>query len=475
MAHFNPAGVLLAGLHNRCHSLGAQLDLLRVREFPTPLPVKLIEILRESLSSIQQNIDEAHANLVADESTDDIRSDFAPYHTFLESVGGFWLPWLSQSTTESLPHEILPAVESIGDGLIPNSEIGINALSALNYAQREVGRLLRNTLSVLGLEKTLDKVKLRPFIHLYSVSATPPSGALSHCLIGHEMGHSVFAEKGVWKNLKQSIQISKAAVERTVKANRLDPAKLPPDQLFIAQFEELYTYFLRITIEQHTAAWVEELFSDAVAVLLFGPAAISAYSDLVSAEDEPTRPGEIHPPSSMRIQFMYRILVQSDPGLGFKSLWRSRPSNQPQHMPVAIGHFEMQKTLWERYLDMPPIEAQSQEFEEVAKIVKSAERHIIKAALDNVPALVATLSMDIPPSQNIFEEFDGSLKKSVEFAPPLPAIINAGWSEYIRRYSNPSSDQHIGSISGNKLSRFDGWIRKAIEDAHLIERWMDSV
>lgn len=233
---------------------------------------------------------------------------------------GSHIRYVESALTDRLPWQVIPSFEKLVELLRPGAQVMLRPMWHYNYATI-VSDLRDLYLSELQeFEYYLPEVDVEsnivhtlgsPF-HIISFPALERDNILLHSVIGHELGHLVAAQLvEQWKAefLVGAQSDIETATNEEVAKQGVTPEKEP---LLYSQY-----YATRLT-ENSTLClkyWeraIEELLSDVVGAILFGPAALFSTFDIAIQSGFDLRPSErneYYPPWRTRIREVLGVVT----------------------------------------------------------------------------------------------------------------------------------------------------------------------
>jgi hypothetical protein len=226
-----------------------------------------------------------------------------------------WLLDLLASLTKYLDHshsEHTPQglVDLLGDFLKkmdPGAELVVWPDSVRNYSIADLRQPLQHIVAnfVPVPRQAPILALLNHSIKLISFPKACRDDILAHAIFGHELGHPYASEYLGQENGTAAYTTELATVTNRIKSKIASshPKPLSPAELLKRAGPEV-----SLVLEIRKRA-LEELVSDAVGILTFGPAALFAFYDLLNDGDWDALPSgpDLYPPSRMRIRLMREL------------------------------------------------------------------------------------------------------------------------------------------------------------------------
>jgi hypothetical protein len=212
---------------------------------------------------------------------------------------------------------------------------------------------------------------------------------------------------------------------------------------------------------------VEELAADSIALCIFGPAYL--YSFIYFAGPFCATASDTHPPDNLRIQFMCRMLINSNrqDGLAYKNTlsrnsnldyvkqWLSYASLSIKTLPIEAKYRPL----------IPSIRSTIPHIMREAKNLTQKRRYSSRKYSRDIPTLCKNIALGIPPNEIILN-FTTGRSKIVN----AESILNAGWPYLI------SGDSKYADLLGVKdrwkiTERLFNLISKGLEYSEMQDRW----
>lgn len=303
-------------LKRRAHTLRMglfqRLDEICVSDFPTGSPKEVIKLLQDILDKISLQIDSA-----SDEQTLALICQVIHFYcSFLE--------YFDNAHTEQTPRGLVQLLEELMSELSPEAKLLVWPQAIYNYSIRDILPTLLHTTENL-LPENERKILFAPFngpINLISFPRIERDDILVHAVFGHELGHPIAEQylKDEQTNQAYTQHLKDAIVEIDISFSG-EFSALPPAEAFTRK-----EYLTNLMLNVRTRG-LEELVSDCVAVLLFGPSALFALYDIFSTSvglDAPPSFPDLYPPSRYRIRLAKQLMDQE----GYTERLVAQGSNQ---------------------------------------------------------------------------------------------------------------------------------------------------
>ena len=466
----------LEALLELTNAFSDQLSDLKDRVYPSKCPLALVNSLLKSsqvlLDRIQQII--SSSSTAQDGVVEDLLSQASDIYIFIEFFQSYVLPIIRASDSENVPTELVRPLEQIAGYVFPGSNLVISSVPESNYYFSDMSTKVKEFFASLNLDSILTEQQFdtQDIYHL-QLSNNPPSNILSHCLLGHEIGHALYNKNNVDARISPLIQFDDAVVKRIAGSifealvSALSDFQAPP-QMVLQQTKEFIEYSTRFRLPIIAAAWAEEIFSDFIGTGLFGPAYICSLSVFILPFNDIDMPSESHPPSRFRVQSCITALNRSDPGFGYRKLGALKKSAEydalirpwsevvtsTYHRPTE----DLYKTVFNLVLNIKDdiiLEAKSQ-------LSTNAFSHSHFYA--EVPQLRNRLIDWLPPNE--YQPNTGGQFHT----PSIQAIFNSGWLSYLEDM-NRLLDLFPDFSELVTRKKFYQLIAKGIELSNIQGRW----
>jgi hypothetical protein len=211
--------------------------------------------------------------------------------------------------------------------------------------------------------------------------------------------------------------------------------------------------------------WVKELCSDAIGILLFGPALFFAAAHLLTSFIHMDKSSETHPPPRLRVRLMMRMLKQ------FYSVdkWKaelqafSRDWDDVSASQIPGGNFYDQvalETISDAVLDL---------IAEAGSRAISVDKRYTTEKFDRDVATLAPFFLNhIPPGET------GPYGRGT--AVELASVINAGWHVYLCDFETFRKSLHPkdGETRFTAATKLHELVLKALEISEMKTAWEEA-
>lgn len=275
-----------------------RLDELSVSDYPAATPNQVIKFLLDFLGVIDAEIGKAA-------SEDKLRA----LSQICQSLGVF-IQWLDNAHTGQTPRGLVQLLKDMMNGLEPNSRvIACPRADEYNYSILDLGQILAGL-----VQKFVPRSKQPNFashlaqpIKLIFFPRIERDNVLTHAIFGHELGHPIATEFLNGEASDPAFSAAQTAIQQQIDA--LVAAGPNASTMDAAKKLDVVTRLLGMVLEIRKRA-LEELISDAVGILLFGPSAFFAMFEVlwVGNWDSPPKNDSWYPPSRMRVRLGLQLL-----------------------------------------------------------------------------------------------------------------------------------------------------------------------
>lgn len=274
-----------------------RIDELSVSDYPAATPNQIIKFLQDFLGVIDAEIDKA------------VSEEMLRFLSQITQGLGMFVQWLDNAHTGQTPRGLVQLLKDMMDGLAPDSRVIACPRADYNYSILDLGQELRGL-----VEKFVPYSKQPVFtdhlakpIKLILFPRIERDNILTHAIFGHELGHPIATEF-----LNAEVSDAAYAAAQTTIQQQIDAyvATQPNAATMDAvQKLDLVTRIFRTVLEIRKRA-LEELISDAVGIILFGPSAFFAMHEVlwVGNWDSLPKHDGWYPPSRMRLRLALQLL-----------------------------------------------------------------------------------------------------------------------------------------------------------------------
>lgn len=274
-----------------------RIDELSVSDYPAATPNQVIKFLQDFLDVIDSEIHKAT-------SEDKLRVLSQLTHEL-----GTFVQWLDNAHTGQTPRGPVQLLKHMMDGLAPGSRVIACPRADYNYSILELGQHINGLVQKfvpLSKQPSFAEHVAKP-IKLVLFPRIERDNVLTHAIFGHELGHPIATEFLTAEGGDPAFNAAQTTIQQQVDA--VVTARPNAATMDATQKLDLATRLVRAVLEIRKRA-LEELISDAVGILLFGPSAFFAMFEVfwVGNWDSPPKHDSWYPPSRMRIRMGLQLL-----------------------------------------------------------------------------------------------------------------------------------------------------------------------
>lgn len=444
-------------------SLRSRFDELNSRDFPNSAPNEVIALIKQALTAIGRQVDTADGRVLP--------LIFSLLNSYQEV-----LTFLDNAHTEQTPRGLVRILRDLLNRVSAGSRFVASPQSAYNYGIVDVQPFLvaplSNLLPMADLQALPSISSSR--IHLILFPRVERDNILVHAVFGHEVGHIIATEFLTWEETQPQFQQSfQKVIEKVSKAHPVSPST---DPLAVLR----HRVELSNRVAQVRKRAMEELISDYVGAVLFGPSALLASFEIfmLNPIDLPPVGAELYPPSRFRLRFILDTMKEE----GFVAALDDCVSQGGERLPhlVAVqAHLQRIGALVAEEDDLKALANDSlisDTYEWVKASLEDAKQFVkTRLATDmiystgafsaEIPELIGRLVLNVPPS-----ELDAFPNVRL---PAWQSALLAGW--FVRIYGKRQSAE--GEIPF-RLQDYDGLQRlvlRAIENIGLHKEYLDHM
>lgn len=276
-----------------------RFEELKSRDFPNSTPTEIIELIKAILELVAKGLPQADEKLLP--------LIFSLLTTYQDLLG-----YLDNAHTEQTPRGLVCILRQLLQETSKDSAFFASPQAAYNYGIADVQPYLIGPLkNLIGTQDLLGLPKVATLpIRLILFPRAERDNILAHAVFGHEIGHIIAAEYLTQEATTPAFQTAlKDAIDEAVTRTNSTPLNNQANN-------QLNTLAYRVRIQSRLSEIrkraMEELISDYVGALLFGPSALLASYEIFSLADLdlPPVPGDHYPPSRYRLRFVFQALKQ---------------------------------------------------------------------------------------------------------------------------------------------------------------------
>ncbi|MCQ0033132.1 hypothetical protein [Burkholderia glumae] len=407
-----------------------RFEELKSRDFPNSTPIEIIELIKAILDLVAKSLEQADAKLL-------------PLIFSLLTAYQDLLGYLDNAHTEQTPRGLVCILRQLLQKTSQGSAFFASPQAAYNYGIADVQPYiispLKNLLSPVDLQ-TLPGIANSP-IRLILFPRAERDNILAHAVFGHEIGHIIAADYLDQEATTPEFQVAFGeAVDEAVKRTSSSPSTNKLTAL-------LQKARVQAPLSDLRKRAMEELISDYVGTLLFGPSALLASYEIFSFDDldVPPMPNDYYPPSRYRLRFVYEALKEQ----GFVDAINALAST-----PGSNGSITALKTAFDRVESLANNQNDLQALSTDAIIdvaytwvanslsaAKNYAQNILPAELiytpellkQEVPELIQRLALKVPPDElGVYPKTE---------LPAWQSALLAGWAFSINGKHTTASEE----------------------------------
>lgn len=274
-----------------------RIDELSVSDYPAATPNQVIKFLQDFLGVIDTEIGKA------------VSEDKLRVLSQLTQDLGMFMQWLDNAHTGQTPRGPVQLLKDMMDGLTPDSRVIACPRADYNYSILDLGQHINGLVQKfvpLSRQPSFAEHVAKP-IKLILFPRIERDNILTHAIFGHELGHPIATEFLNTESSNPAFSAAQTTIQKQVdalvaaqsNASTMDP---------VGRLDQV-TRLVRTVLEIRKRA-LEELISDAVGILLFGPSAFFAMFEVlwVGNWDSQPKHDSWYPPSRMRIRMGLQLL-----------------------------------------------------------------------------------------------------------------------------------------------------------------------
>lgn len=283
------AHTLRCGLHQRLEEIAAG-------DFPTDTPKLIINLIQNILNGFEQKINDSESAQIIG-----LICRVIMYY-------GEFLPFLDHAHTHQTPRGLVCLLDDIITKLNPEAKLLVWPQSEYNYTIRDIIPTLKKTISnIFSSDEQINLFsELSEPLNLISFPRIERDDILVHAVFGHEIGHPIADKYLAGEELEDSYRDK--LLEANNKIDTLLKDRLPKTVTKIERIEAKKN--LVKEVEEIRRRGIEELVSDSVAIMTFGPSALFALYDILIIDNLDTTPGstDYYPPVRKRLRNMKKLM-----------------------------------------------------------------------------------------------------------------------------------------------------------------------
>ena len=294
---FNPLEHWRHRTRQYARGLLQRIDELSVSDYPAATPEQVIKFLQDFIDVIDMEIDKA------------VNEDKLRVLSHLIQELGAFMQWLDNAHTGQTPRGPVQLLKDMMDSLAPDSRVIACPRADYNYSILDLGQHIRGLVEKFvpkSRQSRFDEHVAKP-IKLILFPRIERDNILTHTIFGHELGHPIATEFLNAESSKPDFSAAQTMIQKQVDelvANQPNASTMDP----VIKLSQV-THLVGMVLEIRKRA-LEELISDAVGILLFGPSAFFAMFEVlwVGNWDSQPKQDSWYPPSRMRIRMGLQLL-----------------------------------------------------------------------------------------------------------------------------------------------------------------------
>ena len=416
-----------------------RIEELSVSDYPTASPNQTIRFLQDYLNELSRTIESSGT----ENELRILRMQIAQLGVFLD--------WLDNAHTEQTPRGLVQLLKHLINLIAPNSRVIASPQAEYNYSIRDLGGYLKNLVDnyIPHSKQSLFDEYLSSPTKLISFPRIERDNILAHAIFGHELGHPI-ADEYLEQETIDTGQLQKYIVDFLQQ-------ELKKQNIQISEEEKLtkITNIFNKVLEIRKRA-LQELISDAVGIIIFGPSAFFACYELFWAGDLDALPSqvELYPPSRMRIRLMLILMKDLGYQQGLLNIKNDKSNN---YVDAVKDFFSFCENLIAIDTDQQAINnsplhklAYDSAIGSLEQAIQFALAKTSKVAFDvnriilQVPELIKRIEMNIPPN----EIGDPKSPQLVDYR----ASLLSAWIYKLRNIS-PDTNKELSSAENERLQK----------------------
>lgn len=439
-----------------------RVDELAVSDYPEATPNKIINFLQTFLRELTDVIDKA------------TEERLRVLNALIRELGCF-LEWLDNAHTEQTPRGLVQLLKDLLNRMTPNSQVVARPQAQYNYSIFNLGQILKKLVEdyIPHSKQIIFEDYLTNPINLISFPRIERDNVLSHATFGHEVGHPIADKYIEQESINTNHVNAQARIQKQIKelVDQNLSGKNVPDAQKLTIATGLFNDILQVRKRA-----LEELISDAVGIIIFGPSAFFAFYELFwgSNWDAKPVPPEWYPPSRMRIRLMLDLMKD----LGFLDNLLNLTDDQKikPYVSTLLSVIEEAKQQTASTNDQDTINADpplkiaydwmKDSLDEAIAFAKENTSDVAfktSSIFPQLPELIQRLELGVPPN----EVGDPNNPQTVDYR----ASLLASWMFKIRGISKDTGK----ALSGIEIDKLHKKTLSAIEYVILQEDYAQKI
>ncbi len=398
--------------------------------------VRICLYIENAIIKIYQSIEWDEEN--SDEDIARNFSDLKNVDAFVRFLGEH-LRYVDGALTQKLPWSIIKPFEKLAGAIIPGISFMFRPQWKYNYSViiNDLRKLYEDNLTLIaelsGLSLNDELTDFKEPFYIISFPSIERKNILLHCLIGHELGHFIVRDHIDAKSIKERIapEVYKIVNEKYKEVG------ISLDTLFTRHSFKMDVDAAIQTVIQIWKRGLDEILSDIIGTLIFGPAMLFSMYELAMQKELDHKPDHImnsfYPPWRYRLREIIITLQRS--GSEFFPLPAEKFSSN--HINEVINRrFESIKKLTEDRYDEEIINK-----DELIKVAYKEIKTSLKDIIGETDWFKKELRKEILTPAKLYHDIDHLTNRIKNGLPPnaveylienrrpalIAEIINAAW------------------------------------------------
>ncbi len=437
---------------SRLRSLQSKCNNYLSINFISDHPVSLAKIIGHLCDYFQQSLFELYKTLKKREnnSEEDIQANFNIIQTIdnMSKLFAEELQFVDGAIPQNLPWSIIKPLENLLSNMVPDISFMLRPQWEYNYSiiNSDIREVYMNRISQLkklyNIPFEYFKTEFTKTFHIISFPYIEKSNVLLHAMIGHELGHLLINENE-FVNEKEIDKLVYSVYPKikTISKDQVDSVystqtKEPPNIFVQTEYMRRFKFNIRFTASLIKRG-LEELLSDIIGTLIFGPAMLFSIYEIAiqsNLDEIPSEDNNFYPPWRCRLRETLKIVQRKNS----EFFPISEEIIKLKELETKVNnHFNRIEKLVEIPIDIDKINSKSQihkiAYEQImvsiqqlkistknfSKILKT---NIIKPGVlyKNIENLLERYENKLPPNA-VEKSFDDKQTASII------EIVNTGW------------------------------------------------
>ena len=294
----NPTTHLINQVINKSALIINQLDEIEIKKFPSKNPVKLLKIMREICISLKDYTIEK--SIYSSKNEDDLKK-LKMILIFMAEMASH-IRYIDGASAERIPWSLVQTFQNFSEKIYKDVPIILRPQWTYNFTiKRGLVNGYKLSLSSLLKKERIENIfknELPNDVYIISFPGFEKSNILIQSILGHELGHPLAKEF-----------LNKEREEDYMTKIRDETEKIITKDQAVDKAGETSKNIIAIKTIRNN--WLSEIFSDLMAVHLFGLAAILSMYEVAimfKSMDKIENSSRFYPPWRYRIRKMYQEL-----------------------------------------------------------------------------------------------------------------------------------------------------------------------